>query len=259
MMTTAQPTLTHSISMRMYELENSLQDLIPDSLMLHPTHDNSGASDAESKERELLQALRNGDETAFSSLVDRYHTRLLRLARAYVPSEAVSEEVVQETWLGVLEGIHRFEGRSSLKTWIFQILTNRAKTRGKRENRSVSFSEATPHSDGEEDFALEPERFHTSGHLTGHWAISPTTWEKNTPERLLLSKEGIAQLEKAIQTLRANQRQVMILRDIEGIDSEEICKILNITPTNQRVLLHRARSKVRWALNDYLQDSSPNA
>ncbi len=246
----------HPIATGMYELENPFQDFFLDTQVQHQPHRRSVNSDTEGTELALVKALRNGDEAAFSSLIERYHTRLLRLARAYVPSEAVAEEVVQETWLGVLEGIHRFEGRSALKTWIFQILTNRAKTRGKRENRYVSFSEVTFPSDQEEDIAMEPERFHTSGHLTGHWVIPPTTWDENTPERLLLSREGMAQLEKAIRTLPPNQRQVMILRDIEDIDSEEICNFLNITQTNQRVLLHRARSKVRWALNNYLQDST---
>ena len=253
-MITAQPSLTHSINQGMYELETSFQEFIPDNLVPHQAHEKKASSNDEANELELVQALCNRNESAFSSLVDQYHTRLLRLARAYVPSEAVAEEVVQETWVGVLEGIHRFEGRSSLKTWLFQILTNRAKTRGKREKRYVSFSETTPGSDQEDDLALEPERFHTSGHLTGHWALPPNTWDEHTPERLLLSKEGMAQMEQAIHTLPANQRQVMILRDIEGIDSEEICNLLHITQTNQRVLLHRGRSKVRWALNDYIQN-----
>lgn len=257
MTTTTQPSLRHSIHPGMYEFEHSLPNLSPDSLAPSPVQQQSVVPDAVGPEHQLLHALRNGDEAAFGSLVDRYHTRLQRLARAYVPSEAVAEEVVQETWLGVLEGIDRFEGRSSLKTWIFQILTNRAKTRGKREHRYVSFSEAGPGNDQDDDLALEPERFHTSGHLTGHWAISPTTWDAHTPERLLLSKEGLAQVEQAMQTLPANQRRVMILRDIEDIDSEDICQLLNITESNQRVLLHRARTKVRSALHDYMQDSPP--
>ncbi len=250
---------SHPIAMGMYELENPLQDFIPDPQVQNQAHRNSVNSDTEMKERELVQALRNGDEAAFSSLIERYHTRLLRLARGFVPSQAVAEEVVQETWLAVLEGIAGFEGRSSLKTWFFHILTNRAKTRGQREKRYVPFSEKATQSDTEGNPPREPERFRTSGHLAGHWAITPTTWHEYTPERLLLSKEALAQLEEAIQTLPANQRQVMVLRDIEGIDSEEICKYLNITPTNQRVLLHRARSKVRWALNQYFNGPSPTA
>ena len=253
-MTTTQPSLSHSITQGMYELESSLQEFIPDSLVPHHAHETKASSDDEANEIELVQALRNGNESAFSSLVDQYHTRLLRLARAYVPSEAVAEEVVQETWMAVLEGIHRFEGRSSIKTWLFQILSNRAKTRGKRESRYVSFSEATPGSDQDDDLALEPERFHTSGTLTGQWDLPPTTWDEHTPERLLLSKEGMAQVEHAIQSLPANQREVMILRDIEGMDSEDICKLLHITQSNERVLLHRARTKVRSMLNEYIQN-----
>lgn len=253
MTTTTQPSLTHSLSEAMHELEQSLEELLPDSLTPGPGPHQSVVPDAESSELKLLHALRNGDESAFGSLVDRYHTRLLRLARAYVPSNAVAEEVVQETWMGVVEGIHRFEGRSSLKTWIFQILTNRAKTRGKRESRYVSFSEATVPGDEDDDLGLEPERFHKSGALAGHWALPPSTWDEQTPERRLLSKEGMALMEKAIHALPANQRQVMILRDIEGIESEEICALLNISQSNQRVLLHRARTKVRSALNDYLK------
>ncbi|MDT7043592.1 RNA polymerase sigma factor [Candidatus Nitronereus thalassa] len=259
MMNSTQPSLTHSVSVAINELEYSLGELIPDSPALNSVQYQSVVLDAESPEQELLHALRNGDEAAFGSLVDRHHTRLLRLAKSYVPSDAVAEEVVQETWMGVLEGIHRFEGRSSLKTWIFQILTNRAKTRGKRESRYVSFTEATFPGDEDDDLGLEPERFHTSGALAGHWALPPSTWDEQTPERRLLSKEGMALMENAIHSLPANQRQVMILRDIEGLESEEICELLTISPSNQRVLLHRGRSKVRSALNDYMQTSSPGA
>ncbi len=209
------------------------------------------------EELELIASLRQGEETAFATLVERYHGRLLRFAQSFVSSQAVAEEVVQETWMAVLKGIHRFEGRSSLKTWIFQILQNLAKTKGKREHRYVSFSDVANSTDQEEDGRMEPERFHTSGHLTDHWVIPPTTWDENTPERMLVSKESLAQIEHAIQALPSNQRQVIILRDIEGVDSEGVCQILNITSTNQRVLLHRARSKVRRALNPYLQGLSP--
>jgi len=259
MMTTAESSFMQPLSMRLNDIDNSLNEPVGDSRIPDSAQEPSITSDTECHERELLNLLRQGDEGAFGSLVDRYHTRFLRLARAYVPSEAVAEEVVQETWVGVLEGIHRFEGRSSLKTWIFQILSNRAKTRGKRESRYVSFSEATPPGDQEEDLALEPERFHASGALAGHWALPPTTWDEQTPERLLLSQESMAHVEHAIHTLPANQRQVIILRDIEGMDSEEICTLLHITQSNQRVLLHRARTKVRRILDDYLQDSSPKA
>ena len=209
------------------------------------------------EELELIAALRRAEEPAFTTLIERYHGPLLRFAQSFVNSHAVAEEVVQETWMAVLKAIHRFEGRSSLKTWIFRILQNIAKTKGIREHRYVSFADVGSTKDQEEDGRIEPERFHTSGHLTGHWVTQPTTWEENTPERLLVSKESLSQVKQAIQTLPPLQRQVIILRDIENIDSEEICQLLNITPTNQRVLLHRARSKVREALLSYLHGHSP--
>jgi len=209
------------------------------------------------EELELIASLRQGEETAFATLVERYHGRLLRFAQSFVSSQAVAEEVVQETWMAVLKGIHRFEGRSSLKTWIFQILQNLAKTKGKREHRYVSFFDVGSSTDPEEDCGIEPERVRTSSHLTSHQTISPTTRDENTPERLLVAKESLAQIEQAIHALPSNQRQVIVFRDIEGIDSEEICQILNITATNQRVLLHRARTKVRQALHPYLQGHSP--
>ena len=227
-------------------------NFVEESQRTSETSVSSSRLDQRNQELDLIQALRNGDEAAFSTLIERYHSRLLRLARAFVSSEAVAEEVVQETWLGVLEGIDGFEGRSSLRTWIFRILTNRAKTRGQRENRYVPFSDATNQTEEESDPTHEPEWFHASGHLNGHWAIPPSTWDENTPERLLLSKESLELIEKTVQRLPDAQRQIIVLHDLEGIDSEEICKGLNISPTNQRVLLHRARSKVRTVLNQYL-------
>ncbi len=209
------------------------------------------------EELELIASLRQGEESAFTTLVERYHGRLLGYAQSFVSSQAVAEEVVQETWMAVLKGIHRFEGRSSLKTWMFRILQNIAKTKGTREHRYMSFSGVGRATDQEEDGGMEPERFHTSGHLTDHWAIPPTTWDENTPERLLVSKESLTQIENAIGKLPLNQRQVVILRDIEGISSEEICQLLKITATNQRALLHRARSRVRQALHSYLHGQSP--
>lgn len=200
----------------------------------------------------FLQALRNGDETAFATLVDRYHAPLLRLAMAFVSSEAIAEEVVQETWIGVLEGLSRFEGRSSLKTWIFRILTNQAKTRGVRESRSVPFS---PLGQSEEDSgtpAVDPARFLTSGYFVDHWASPPNSWDEETPERLLLSKECGQRIEKAIAALPPAQRQVLVLHDVDGLSSEEVCNVLGISETNQRVLLHRARSRVRRTLERYL-------
>jgi RNA polymerase sigma-70 factor (ECF subfamily) len=189
---------------------------------------------------------------AFSMLVERYSPSMLRIASLYTPSRAVAEDVVQETWLGVLQGIDRFEGRSSLKTWIFRILTNRAKTRGQRERRSIPFSAlADRESEGSEP-AVDPSRFHGDDDRFPHgWASPPTSWE-DVPEDRLLSTETLSKVEEAIAKLPQMQRLVITLRDIEGWSSQEVCNFLDITETNQRVLLHRARSKVRKALEEYL-------
>jgi RNA polymerase sigma-70 factor, ECF subfamily len=205
-------------------------------------------------EQRLVASLRVGDESAFEMLIDRYHGPLLRLAMLYVPSRAAAEEVVQETWLGVLQGLARFEGRSSLKTWIFRILTNRARTRGQREGRSIPFSAiGTPESEVA-DPSVEADRFFPPEHASaGHWTSLPHNWEA-LPEEWLIGQETRAQIQQAINALPASQREVITLRDVEGWTSEEVCNVLEITETNQRVLLHRARSKVRRALEQYLDN-----
>jgi RNA polymerase sigma-70 factor (ECF subfamily) len=203
-------------------------------------------------EQRLVDSLRAGDEAAFETLIDRYHTPLLRLAMLYVPSRAVAEEVVQETWLGVLQGLARFEGRSSLKTWMFRILTNRARTRGQREGRSIPFSAVWPPDAAEP--SVEMDRFFPPEHASaGHWMSRPQNWEA-LPEERLISEETSAQIQQAIDALPSNQREVITLRDVEGWSSEEVCNVLEISETNQRVLLHRARSKVRRALEQYLDN-----
>src|SRR5918996_5862754 len=155
------------------------------------------AQQGNSEELRLLERLRRGDEAAFASLVDRHHGALIRLARAYVSDHSIAEEVVQETWIGVLEGLDRFAGRSSLKTWIFRILTNKAKTRGVRESRHISFSPPAA-DDGSDEPAVDPSQFQTTGH-TGYWSSYPQPWDDNTPEKLLLSKEGAMFLEQGIE------------------------------------------------------------
>jgi len=197
---------------------------------------------------ELVEALRAGDEAAFAELVREYHAPLLRVAQIYVSSRAVAEDVVGETWLAVLQGLDRFEGRSSLKTWIFTILANRAKTRAIRERRTIPFSALQPERVPEP--ALPPERFRDpeDPRWPGHWASPPQAW----PEDRLLAAETREKLAEAIEALPASQRAVISLRDLEGWSSEEICNALEISETNQRVLLHRARSKVRKALEEYL-------
>jgi len=199
----------------------------------------------------LVAALRAGDEQAFSALVTTYSSSLVRVAMIYVSSRAVAEEVVQETWLGVLKGLSRFEGRSSLKTWIFRILTNTAKTRAAREGRSIPFSSLVLDDGGEA--AVDPDRFLDASHPTwaGHWDVSPRSVSE-LPEQRLLSKEVRARIETAVETLPPTQRTVIRLRDIEGFSSDEVCSLLDLTEGNQRVLLHRARSRVRAAIEDYL-------
>jgi len=209
-------------------------------------------------EASLVRALQDGDEMVFSAVMDQYSGSLLRLAMAYVPSRAVAEEVVQETWMGVLEGIGRFEGRSSFKTWVFRILTNRAKTRGTRERRYEPFGLAGVDSETDEGPSFEDSLFVAEGSGRGHWIDPPQGWEPDTPERALLSKECRMAIEEAISGLPDNQRQVITLRDVEGVSAEEVCNILTISETNQRVLLHRARTKVRRVLDPYVRggDSS---
>jgi RNA polymerase sigma-70 factor (ECF subfamily) len=204
-------------------------------------------------EARLLEGLRRGDEAAFVELLDRYHGALVRLAMVYVGDRAVAEEVAQETWLGVLRGLERFEGRSSLKTWVFRILTNRAKTRGEREGRMIPFSALAGAEVEADDPAVEPERFLPADHpkWPGHWSAAPRGWGDN-PEARLLSGETGDLIREAVDGLPPSQRAVIVLRDVEGFGSDEVCALLQVSETNQRVLLHRARSKVRRALEQYL-------
>gem|GEM_PF-319664 len=204
----------------------------------------------------LVSRLRRGDEAMFSKIVSHYYSPLLRLARLYVPSHAVAEEVVQETWMGVLEGVKNFEGRSSFQTWLFRILTNRAKTRGERERRYQPMPFTDSDEEREGTMTVEPERFIHDGFWAGRWMTPPSKWDTQTPERLALSKECRMHIEQAIVVLPATQRQVITLRDINGMNSQDVCNILALTETNQRVLLHRARSRVRQVLEKYLKDYS---
>ena len=204
---------------------------------------------------ELLAALRAGDETAFGQLVDRYHSSLVRVARMYVSSQPVAEEVAQETWLGVLNGLDRFEGRSSLKTWIFRILANIAKTRGVREGRTVPFSSLG--GDEESEPSVDPDRFRPADaeRAPRHWAIPPAVWSTEPDERLL-SGEVRDLILRTIDGLPPNQRATIVMRDVEGFGAEDVRNELGVGETNQRVLLHRARSKVRQALEDYLGEDT---
>jgi RNA polymerase sigma-70 factor, ECF subfamily len=210
------------------------------------------ASDVE--ERTLVEALRRGDEAAFVSLVRRYGALMQRVALGYVRTPAVAEEVVQETWLGVLRGIDRFEGRSSLKTWLFRILVNRARTRGAREHRSLPLSSLDA-PDGEEP--MDATAFLDASHPAwgGWWASYPSSWE-SVPDERLLARETLALARQALAALPERQREVVVLRDVVGMEPEEVCAALGVSDGNQRVLLHRGRAKVREALEAYLEGAS---
>jgi RNA polymerase sigma-70 factor, ECF subfamily len=210
---------------------------------------------APDRERALVVALKRGDEAAFLELVDRHHALMVRVAQGYVRSRAVAEEVAQEAWLGVLHGISGFESRSTLKTWIFRIVVNRAKTRAERERRTVPFS---AFEGPEDESAVEPSRFLDAHHprWPGHWAQSPQRWDE-LPEDCLLSRETLALAREAIDELPARQREVILLRDVDGWSPEEVCEALGLSEGNQRVLLHRARSRVRAALEEHLGEASP--
>jgi len=202
----------------------------------------------------LVEQLRSGNEAAFVSLIDRYAPTMLRLAMVYVRARAIAEEVVQETWMAVLEGLNRFEGRSSLKTWLFRILTNCAITRAQREGRSIPFSSLEAIDPDNAEHAVDPDQFLPADHRwSGHWVSFPSNWQE-VPEERLLSQETRAHLEKAINALPPSQREIIILRDIEGWSSVETCGFLGISEVNQRVLLHRARTKVRTVLENYFQE-----
>jgi RNA polymerase sigma-70 factor, ECF subfamily len=206
-----------------------------------------------SEDLSLVERLRAGDEAAFMQLVDQLQPSMLRVARMYVSTTAVAEEVVQDAWLGVLRGLHSFEGRSSLRTWIFRILTNIAKTRGQREGRSLPFASLA--GDDLDAPAVDPSRFDPSDGPRGRWSTLPDDWS-DIPEERLLGRETLDVVGRAIASLPPMQAEVIRLRDALGWTSEEVRNALDLTETNQRVLLHRARAKVRGALERYLSDEA---
>jgi RNA polymerase sigma-70 factor, ECF subfamily len=203
------------------------------------------ANRSRADDRAVVAALCNGDERVFEGLVERYHRSLVRIALTYVHDGAIAEDVAQETWIAVLEGIERFEGRSSLKTWIFTILANRAKTRGGRERRQLPTSALT----GQDEPEVPLDRFvpPDDPHRPLGWAVPPRGW----PEERLLSREAVDHLRNAIGQLPPAQQTVIGLRDVEGFSAEEVAAALDISPGNERVLLHRARSRLRGALEEY--------
>ena len=192
----------------------------------------------------IVERLRAGDEAAFGELVRRHHTAMVHFAQSFVPSRAIAEEVAQDAWLGVIKGIDRFEGRSSLKTWIFRIVANIARTRGERERRTVSvadeIAEAIP--------SVAPGRF-AGPPGRGAWATPPAPWS-DLPDERLMAKSTFDRVADLAAGLSENQRRVFVLRDIEGMSPAEVCALLDLTEVNQRVLLHRARSRVRAGLEE---------
>ncbi len=205
-----------------------------------------------SDDAKLVAALKAGDEQAFAWMVDRYHAQLRRLALNYVRTPAVADEVVQDTWLAVLEGIDRFEGRSSLKTWLFRILMNKARTRGVREHRSVPVSSLASDDLDTPGFGADRFRPPEDPGAAGHWSTLPSRWEDQPSERLV-ARETLDRVQDSVAALPPNLREVLVLRDIEGWTSAEVCDVLSLSPSNQRVLLHRARAKVRRDLETFFE------
>jgi RNA polymerase sigma-70 factor (ECF subfamily) len=193
-------------------------------------------------DRELLEQVRAGEERAFVELVARYQSSLVRLARTYVSSDAIAEDVAQDTWLAVLRGLDGFEGRSTFRTWLFQILVNRARSTGVREHRSIAVGDAGP--------AVDASRFDASG----AWMSPPQHWVEDSDERLSAQTLTVP-IRDALELLPPRQREVVLLRDVDGLSSEEVCRVLEISEANQRVLLHRGRSGLRTALEDKLGEA----
>ena len=213
------------------------------------------AAELRSAEADLIDRLRGGDEAAFVSLVNAYSASLRRLALAFLPNDAVADEVVQETWLAVLTGIARFEGRSSVKTWIFKILANRAKTRAIRERRTINFSELDDPFEPDQP-AVDPARFLPASHPAwpGHWASPLDSWSASA-EDAVVGRETMDVLQRELDRLPASQRAVVALRDVQGWPAAEVCEVLGLSEANQRVLLHRGRSRLRGVLENYFKDN----
>ena len=206
-------------------------------------------------ERLLLERLRQGDEAAFVSLLERHGPTMLRLARLYTSDTSVVEDAMQDAWLGVLRGLDRFQERASMRTWICRIMLNRLRTRLKRDGRLIPFSALFDGASASAEPAVGPECFLNADHprWPHHWKEPPRSWGAS-PEEKLLSDEARGLLDEVVTTLPPAQREVITLRDIEGWSAEEVCNLLEITETNQRVLLHRARSRVRRALERYFTE-----
>jgi RNA polymerase sigma-70 factor (ECF subfamily) len=203
---------------------------------------------------ELVARLRQGDEAAFARIVTSWSPMMLRVARGHVSTDASCEEIVQETWMAVIRGLDRFEGRSSLRTWVFRILTNLAKTRGVREARSVPMSSMSPFAPADEAGpTVDPDRFRPADDQYPHnWTPvgAPVQWQPG-PEQAAVAGETRRLLGTALQDLPERQRAVVTLRDVHGLSSDEVCAALDLSAANQRVLLHRGRARLRAVLEEY--------
>ncbi|GMV51930.1 sigma-70 family RNA polymerase sigma factor [Nitrospirales bacterium NOB] len=237
----------------MNSLATTYTESIGESRWAGQTQPPSTASVRSKEDQQLTARLLQGDDIAFGELVSTHHGALIRMAMGYVADREVAEEVVQDTWLAVIESLNSYEGRSSLRTWIFGILIHKAKDRGMREKRHTTFSAFESFDDDNEE-AVDPSRFHQSGEWAGHWALPPQPWDDQTPEKLLASHQVVNAMQKAIDELPPILKDVLILRDVEGVDSQEVCTLLKITETNLYVRLHRARERVRVAVEQFLTD-----
>lgn len=213
-----------------------------------------GVEASVARDMKVVAAILDGDEAAFEALVRRHHESMVRIAATFVRSRAVAEEVAQETWIAMLNGLGGYQGRSPLRTWLFSILTKRAITRGVREQRTVPFSAFNA---DEDEPLVPPERFLGLDHplYPGHWASPPRRWDE-VPEARLLARETRERVLAAVDDLPAAQRAVIMLRDLQGLEASEVCEVLQVSDGNQRVLLHRARAKVRAALEAYFDEEA---
>jgi RNA polymerase sigma-70 factor, ECF subfamily len=213
-----------------------------------------GVETSAARDTQIAAAILDGDEAAFEALVRSHHESMVRIAVTFVRSRAVAEEVAQETWIAMLNGLGGYQGRSPLRTWLFSILTKRAITRGVREQRTVPFSAFNA---DEDEPLVPPERFLGLDHplYPGHWASPPRRWDE-VPEARLLARETRERVLAAVDDLPAAQRAVIVLRDLQGLDASEVCELLQVSDGNQRVLLHRARAKVRAALEAYFDEEA---
>ena len=201
------------------------------------------------RDQDLVEQLIRGDSLAFDKLVSMYHGALLRLAKTITGDTSVAEEVVQDTWIAVIHGLRRFEGRASLKTWIFRILTYQARKRARRERRSIAWSALFSTDDDQP--AVDPSRFNSSG----HWITPPAPWF-DSPEEKTIRADMVQHLSDALPTLPEAQQAVVSLRDVHGWTAQEVCDLLDITKSNQRVLLHRGRSRLRNILETFNREQS---